>query len=85
MLLPVIALAIFTDEFDKVSDFIISKGITWPVIICFLLSCICGFLLNYSVVLCTHYNSALTTACIGPIKVAHFVRVSFFTFHFKLI
>ncbi|KHN87968.1 UDP-sugar transporter sqv-7 [Toxocara canis] len=68
MLIPTIAFAAFTDEFHKVSQFVIENGISAPLVICFLLSCVCGFLLNYSVVLCTHYNSALTTTCVGPIK-----------------
>lgn len=68
MVIPAVVLASFTNDIEKVNEFIHSDSLTPGVIICFLLSCVCGFLLNYSVVLCTHCNSALTTTCIGPIK-----------------
>ncbi|GMR36634.1 hypothetical protein PMAYCL1PPCAC_06829, partial [Pristionchus mayeri] len=65
---PALLLAYYTGDMDKTMAFVSSGSMTPSLWLCFFLSCVCGFILNYSLMLCTHYNSALTTTCIGPIK-----------------
>ncbi|XP_064625159.1 nucleotide sugar transporter SLC35D1-like [Lineus longissimus] len=66
MLLPALIFAYFTTELDQVSEF---KDWRDPMfLLYFASSCFMGFILMYSIVLCTHYNSALTTTIVGVLK-----------------
>ncbi|CAF1598474.1 unnamed protein product, partial [Adineta ricciae] len=65
-LVPLIVIVLLTDDLHKVWNY---DGYTdLGFIFTFLLSCLMGFLLNYSTMLCTNYNSALTTAVVGACK-----------------
>ena len=68
MLGPLLLIAAFNEDTVLVREYIADGYFTPSVVFCFVLSCICGFVLNYSLITCTHYNSALTTTCVGPIK-----------------
>ena len=56
----------FPDNGRQVKNY---EGFSDPAfIICFALSCVMGLVLNFSIVMCTHCNSALTTTIIGVLK-----------------
>jgi solute carrier family 35 protein len=66
VLVPAAFLAFFTGDIEKALDY---KGWSDPIfLLYFVMSCLMGFLLNASVVMCTQYNSALTTTIVGCLK-----------------
>ncbi|XP_062985495.1 nucleotide sugar transporter SLC35D2 isoform X2 [Elgaria multicarinata webbii] len=66
MVIPTVLISVFTGDFQQATDFKQWTNILF--IFQFLLSCLLGFLLLYSTVLCSYYNSALTTTVVGAIK-----------------
>ncbi|XP_043403453.1 UDP-N-acetylglucosamine/UDP-glucose/GDP-mannose transporter isoform X2 [Chelonia mydas] len=66
MVIPTMILSFSTGDLQQVTDF--KHWTNFLFLFQFLLSCFLGFLLMYSTVLCSHYNSALTTSVVGAIK-----------------
>ena len=66
MILPTIILAWWTGDIEKATKF--PDWTDAMFLIQFVMSCFLGFVLSYTVILCTYYNSALTTTIIGCLK-----------------
>lgn len=66
MILPAIAFAYYGGDLIEVYNY--KNWNDWVFVAQFATSCIMGFVLSYSVMVCTFYNSALTTTIIGCLK-----------------
>ncbi|XP_068944123.1 nucleotide sugar transporter SLC35D2 isoform X3 [Petaurus breviceps papuanus] len=66
MIIPTFVFSISTGDLQQATEFSQWRNILF--IMQFLLSCLLGFLLMYSTVLCSYYNSALTTTVVGAVK-----------------
>ncbi|XP_013189429.2 UDP-sugar transporter UST74c [Amyelois transitella] len=66
MFVPAVLVAWWTGDLDRSSEY---AGWSDPIFLAqFIMSCFMGFVLSYSVMLCTQHNSALTTTIIGCLK-----------------
>lgn len=65
-LIPMTAICICTTDMESLRTF--EHGTRPDFILAFLTSSVMGYLLMFSTVLCTHYNSALTTTIVGTLK-----------------
>lgn len=65
-IIPLIVLSCLTNNLETLYNF--AHWTEFGFISSFLASCVMGYLLMFSTVLCTHYNSALTTTIVGTLK-----------------
>ncbi|CAG5126394.1 unnamed protein product, partial [Candidula unifasciata] len=66
MFLPVLILTIYSGEL--IEAYMFEQWADPVFLFQFLLSCLMGFILNYSIIMCTACNSALTTTIVGVLK-----------------
>lgn len=68
-IVPLIIISSLTNKLETLQNF--PHWHDYGFIISFLGSCVMGYLLMFSTILCTHYNSALTTTIVGTLKVSY--------------
>lgn len=66
MILPAFVVACVTGDVEKSYNY--ESWLDAAFLVQFLMSCFMGFVLSYSIVLCTLFNGALTTTIIGCLK-----------------
>ncbi|KAL3284914.1 hypothetical protein HHI36_019046 [Cryptolaemus montrouzieri] len=66
MIIPALIICYYSGDLESAINFKDWNNLLFSAQ--FVISCIMGFILSYSVMLCTHYNSALTTTIIGCLK-----------------
>ncbi|XP_016112751.1 UDP-N-acetylglucosamine/UDP-glucose/GDP-mannose transporter-like [Sinocyclocheilus grahami] len=66
IIIPTVLASAYTGDLEKALTFEGWMSVTF--VFYFLLSCVMGFILMYSIILCSYYNTALTTTVVGAIK-----------------
>lgn len=76
-IVPLIVISSFTNSLETLRNF--PHWSELGFIVSFLSSCVMGYVLMFSTILCTHYNSALTTTIVGTLKVSSIDTIKFST------
>ncbi|XP_055024926.1 nucleotide sugar transporter SLC35D2 [Misgurnus anguillicaudatus] len=66
IIIPTVLASAYTGDLQKALTF--DGWLSLTFVFYFLLSCVMGFVLMYSIILCSYYNTALTTTVVGAIK-----------------
>jgi solute carrier family 35 len=65
-LAPTLLLTLARGGLEQMVEFALWRD--WQFVVVFVVSCVMGAVLQYSVVLCVHHNSALTASIMGSVK-----------------